>query len=144
MDQALPVGGAVPYRYIRLFNGNSWYGNLSEVRFHGAVQGTQDVSASVQLTQQGATFNRATGKYVGSVTVTNTSGAVLAGPLQLKLDGLASGLTLDNASGIDAGAPYVTLSSPLNAGATVSVPLTFTNPARSTVTYTPALYQGNF
>ena len=106
--------------------------------------GPQDVSASVQMTQQGATFNRVTGKYVGSVTVSNTSGAALAGPLQLKLNALTSGLTLDNASGIDAGAPYITVPGPLNAGATVSVPLTLTNPARTVVSYTPVFYQGNF
>ncbi|CAN7306199.1 discoidin domain-containing protein [Pseudoduganella sp. LjRoot289] len=227
--QTLPVGGGVPYRYVRVFNGNNWFGNLAELRFHGTVQGADttaptttsnapaatvnqdttvtfsasdsgsgvattyykvnggaqqtgtaavltteggntvtywsvdkagnveqaqsatvtihhlaDVSASVKMTQQGATLNRATGKYVGSVTVTNTSGAALPGPLQLKLNGLTSGLTLDNASGSNAGAPYVTVAGPLNAGATVNVPLTFSNPARSTVSYTPALYQGNF
>jgi hypothetical protein len=32
----------------------------------------------------------------------------------------------------------------LNAGVSLSVPLTFTNPARSAVTYTSALYQGTF
>jgi hypothetical protein len=226
--QTLPVSGGAPFRYIRVFNGNNWFGNLSEVRFHGTVQGADttapatvanapsepvsqdttvtfsatdtgsgvaatyykvnggaqqtgasvllaagasytltywsvdkagnteaartltlkigppDVSASVQMTQQGATLNRATGKYVGSVTLTNASGAALSGPLQLKLNGLTAGLTLDNASGMDGGAPYVTLAGPLNAGATVSVPLTFTNPARSVVAYTPALYKGNF
>jgi hypothetical protein len=80
-----------------------------------------------------------TGKYVGSVTITNTSGAALTGPLWLKLNGLTSGLTLDNASGMDAGAPYVVLTGTLAAGATVNVPLTFTNPARALVTYVPAL-----
>jgi hypothetical protein len=143
--QTLPVGGGVPYRYIRIYNGNTWFGNLAEVRFHGSVQAAaQDVSASVKMTQQGATLNRATGKYVGSVTLANTSGAALGGPLQLKLNGLTAGLTLDNASGINGGAPYITLPGPLDAGATVSVPLTFTNPARSVIAYTPALYQGSF
>ena len=106
--------------------------------------GPLDVSGSVKLTQQGATLNRATGKYVGSVTVTNTSGATLSGPLQLKLSKLTTGLTLDNASGTDAGVPYISLSGPLNAGATINVPLTFSNPARTVVGYTPVLYQGNF
>ncbi|SFU44364.1 discoidin domain-containing protein [Pseudoduganella namucuonensis] len=36
--QTLPVTGGVPYRYIRIYNGGAWFGNLSEVRFHGAVQ----------------------------------------------------------------------------------------------------------
>ncbi|CAN7591580.1 hypothetical protein LJR289_004279 [Pseudoduganella sp. LjRoot289] len=76
--------------------------------------------------------------------VSNTSGAALAGPLQLKLSDLAAGITLDNATGTDAGAPYITVSGPLNTGASISVPLTFSNPARAVVGYTPVLYQGNF
>ena len=229
--QTLAVNGG-SYRYIRIFNGGTWFGNLSEVRFHGSVaadgtapvttatvspalpasgwytsdvaislaasdtasgvatsyytvdgggqqsgnsialsaKGTHvvsywsvdksgnteqaksltvnigpfDVSGSVKLTQQGATLNRSTGKYVGSLTVTNTSGVALTGPLQLKLNGLTSGVTLDNASGTDGGMPYITLSAPLNAGATVNVPLTFTNPSRGLVSYTPAVYKGTF
>ena len=109
-----------------------------------SAAGPLDVSGSVKLTQVGATLNRATGKYVGSVTVTNTSGAALAGPLQLKLGNLTTGVTLDNATGTDGGAPYVTVTSPLNPGATISVPLTFSNPAHSVIGYTPMLYQGNF
>jgi hypothetical protein len=230
--QTLPVTGGGSYRYIRIFNGGTWFGNMSEVRFHGTVQGDStapvttatvspatpasgwytsdvsiglaasdsasgvatsyftvdggaqqsgntatlsakgthtftywsvdksgnaeqprsltvnigplDVSASVQLTQQGATLNRATGKYVGSVTVTNNSGATLAGPLLLKLSGLTAGITLDNASGTNGGYPYISLAGPIAAGATVSVPLTFTNPSRALVSYTPVLYKGTF
>jgi hypothetical protein len=104
--------------------------------------GPIDLGASVQMTVQGATLNRATGKYVGSVTVTNTSGATLSGPLQLKLTGLTSGVALDNASGASAGDPYVSLSGALAPGASVNVPLTFTNSARSVVGYTPQLFLG--
>ncbi|MGG1555241.1 OmpL47-type beta-barrel domain-containing protein, partial [Paenibacillus ferrarius] len=33
--QMLAVSGNVPYRYIRIYNGNAWYGNMNEVKFHG-------------------------------------------------------------------------------------------------------------
>ena len=36
--QTLPVSGSVPYRYIRIYNGAAWFGNVSEVRFHGVVR----------------------------------------------------------------------------------------------------------
>ncbi|CAN7356564.1 discoidin domain-containing protein [Pseudoduganella sp. LjRoot289] len=36
--QTLPVAGGVPYRYIRVYNWAAWYGNVSELRFHGVVQ----------------------------------------------------------------------------------------------------------
>ncbi len=230
--QTVAVTSNTPYRYLRLYNGNAWYGNIAEVRFHGSLHGADttapvtsattspvmpasgwatgtvtvnlsasdagsaattyysvdggatrtgtsvalagvgthtvsywsvdaagnaepsqsltvnigpiDVSTSVQLTRQGATLNRVTGKYVGGVTITNTSGAVLGGPLQLRLDGLTGGITLDNASGGTDSGPYVTLSSALNPGASVTVPLTFSNPNRALITYTPRLYRGIF
>lgn len=142
MDWQTLSAAAGAYRYLRIFNGGSWFGNMSEVRFHGTVQ--SDVSASVQLTQQGATLNRATGKYVGAVTITNNGSTALSGPLRLKLGSLASGITLDNASGSDGGAPYVILSGPIVAGAALNVPLTFTNPSRALVSYAPALYKATF
>ncbi|KQV33437.1 discoidin domain-containing protein [Massilia sp. Root335] len=231
--QTFPVASAAPYRYIRIYNGGTWFGNLSEVRLHGSLHGADttppvttaatdpasaangtpatnvtvtlsasdvggsvaatyytvdggarqtgtalalattgshtvaywsvdaagnteaqhtlavniapaDVSTGVRMTQQGATLNRATGKYVGGVTVTNTGATALAGPLWLTLNGLTAGVTLDGAAGTNGGAPYVVVGGPLNPGATLTVPLTFTNPARGIVGYTPALYQPHF
>jgi hypothetical protein len=103
-----------------------------------------DVGASVRMTQQGATLNRTTGKYVGGVTVANTGTTALAGPLWLALNGLTSGVTLDNAGGTTGGAPYVVVAGPLNPGATLTVPLTFTNPNRVAIGYVPALYRPHF
>ena len=225
--QTFAVTNATPYRYIRIVNGGTWYGNMAEVRLHGSLHaadttppvttaaastgspsnvtvtltasdpggavaatyytvdggaqqtGTSvalattgshtvaywsvdtagnteaqhtlavtvapvDVSTSVKMTQQGATLNRATGKYVGGVTVTNTGATALAGPLWLTLNGLTAGVTLDGAAGTNGGAPYVAVAGPLNPGATVNVPLTFTNPARAVIAYAPALYQPHF
>ena len=36
--QTLSVSGTVPYRYIRIYNWNNWYGNLAEMRLHGTVK----------------------------------------------------------------------------------------------------------
>ena len=50
--QTLSVSGNVPYRYIRIFNGNAWYGNMSEVKFHGKVESlTKIQSASISSPQ---------------------------------------------------------------------------------------------
>jgi hypothetical protein len=118
-------------------------GNTEQARSVGVNIGPIDISASASFTQYGATLNRATGKYVGSVTVTNVTGSTLSTPLQVLLGGLTAGVTLDNASGVAGGAPYVTLGASLAPGASVSVPLTFTNPDRSVIGYNPALYKGN-
>jgi len=42
--QMLPVASLVPYRYIRIYNPNAWYGNMNEVRLHGSLHGA-DVTA---------------------------------------------------------------------------------------------------
>lgn len=50
--QTLPVSGDVQYRYIRIFNGNAWFGNMSEVRFHGKVESLNRIqSASISSPQ---------------------------------------------------------------------------------------------
>ncbi|MGG6312354.1 S-layer homology domain-containing protein [Paenibacillus macerans] len=35
--QSLGITDNSSYRYIRIYNGNAWFGNMSEVRFHGIV-----------------------------------------------------------------------------------------------------------
>jgi hypothetical protein len=78
------------------------------------------------------------------VTVTNNSSSTLSSPMQVMLGNLTSGVTLDNASGNSGGAPYVTLAGSLSPGASVNIPLTFSNPGRSVIGYTPSLFMGNF
>ena len=104
-----------------------------------------DVTASVKVAQSGLVLNRGTSKSSGSVTFTNTSGATLNGPLQFRLDALSTGITLDNASGTQGGAPYITLPvSSLAPGASVTVTTTFSNPNKSTIGYKPVLISGTF
>jgi hypothetical protein len=104
-----------------------------------------DVTGAVQIAVGGMTFNRASGKYSGSVTITNTGAAPLAGPLQFVLQGLPEGVTLDNRSGMQGGAPYLTLpQSGIAPGASVTVGTTFTNPAKRSIGYTPQLVSGSF
>ena len=101
-----------------------------------------DVTASVKIARSGLTRNRITGKYTGTVTFTNTSGAALAGPLNFRLDKLPAGTTLDAASGTQNGAPYVTLPCGLAVGASVTVTTTFAT--KVAVAYTPVLLSGAF
>jgi predicted extracellular nuclease len=109
------------------------------------VAASVDVTASVKVAQSGLVLNRGTSKSSGSVTFTNTSGATLNGPLQFRLDALSTGITLDNASGTQGGAPYITLPvSSLAPGASVTVTTTFSNPNKSTIGYKPVLISGTF
>lgn len=108
-------------------------------------EATVDATSSFALLRSGLTWNRITSKYTGTITLTNTGGAALTGPFQLVLDKLPAGVTLDNASGVRDGAPYITVqASSIAAGASVKVPLTWSNPNKAAIGYTNAIYIGLF
>ena len=61
-----------------------------------------DVTTSVNVAISGVRLNRTTGRFVGTATVTNTSGQSLSGPVSVMLD-LGGNVTLFNADGITCG-----------------------------------------
>ncbi len=116
--------------------------SYSELRFHGArydLLAPADVSGSVAMLQSGLSKNRFTQKYSGTVTITNSTQQVLAGPLHFHLEALSKGVTLDNASGVKDGVPYITLPvSELAPGQSVTLTTTFTSQNKE-VAYTRKL-----
>jgi hypothetical protein len=99
---------------------------------------TTDVTGSIQVTKGAFTYNRAAGSYSQQVTLTNTGGTDIAGPISLILSNLANG-TLTNASGTTSaltptGSPYVSTGG-LTAGASVTLNLLFTKAGTGTITY---------
>ncbi len=127
------------------YPGISSYG---ELRFHGTRHDLLvpvDASGAVSIARSGLTLNRFTLKYSGSVTITNGSGATVSGPLQLRLDGLPAGVVLDNRSGERDGSPYITLPSlDLAPGQSVTVATTFSNPSKSSISYTSKLISAKY
>jgi predicted extracellular nuclease len=104
-----------------------------------------DVTASVKAVASGLVFARATNQWTGTLTITNTSGAALSGPLQLSLGGLPAGVTLVNASGNRSGVPYITANtSSLAAGASLTVPVSFSKTGTAAISYTTQVFSGNF
>lgn len=104
-----------------------------------------DATSSFSILRSGLSWNRITNKYSASITLTNTSGATLNAPLQLVLQNLSAGVTLDNASGLHQGAPYITMNGPtVAAGASLTVPLVFSNPNKVAIGYTNAVFLGTF
>lgn len=103
-----------------------------------------EVTNRLSVQRSGLVLNRATQTFNGTVTLTNTSGASIAGPLQLVFDDLPAGVTLTNATGTKNGLPYLTVPAALTTGAQVNVPVQFSNPARVSITYTARVYSGEF
>ncbi|WP_395408470.1 discoidin domain-containing protein [Pseudoduganella sp. UC29_106] len=226
--QALPVASLTPYRYIRIYNPNAWYGSISEVRLHGSLHGADtiaptttatapqgtvttdatvtftatdnqggsgvsatyytvdggaqqkgnaatlttsgmhtlsywsadwagnsepprtltvsidksvDVTSLASIARSGLTVNRFTNKYTGTVTITNTSGQNLAGPLHFRLQALTAGVTLDTQTGVRDGVPYMALPvANLAPGQSVTLTTTFSNPNKVGIAYAPTLF----
>lgn len=107
-----------------------------------------DVSYQVKVTRGGLRLDRAKGRYVQSVTLTNTGLSPIAGPISLVLDSLSANATLANKTGLTsatlpAGRSYLAVQSGvLAAGASASVTLEFANPTQAAITYTTRVLTG--
>ena len=50
--QTLTINSTQPYRYIRITNGNNWYGNMAELRMYGVTESINKIqSASISSAQ---------------------------------------------------------------------------------------------
>ena len=103
-----------------------------------------DVTGYIRTTGLSMAYNRATGKYVGNVLLTNTGSIPLSGPLHLQFDNLTAGITLSNATGNHNGSPYITVPGGLVPDGAVTISLEFTNPAKNPINYDAKIYSGTF
>ena len=103
-----------------------------------------DVTGSVLISRSGLLLNRATNVFSGTISIKNTSTATINGPINVLLQNLSAGVTLTNAAGTEGGAPYITGTGPIAPGATLTLPVTFTNPTRVPLNYDVRVVSGNF
>lgn len=110
-----------------------------------------DVTPTVSIARGGFRLNRATGRYVQTVTVRNIGAGPITGPLSLVFDGVAPNATLFAPSGTTSavaplGSPFLDLD--LGAGGilapnqSVSRVVEFINPTNRTITYTSRVLSG--
>jgi len=107
-----------------------------------------DVTGSISLIRSGYVLNFGTQRFYQTVTLTNTSGSAIGGPIALNLESLSGDAALFNKSGTTScaaplGGPYINATSgSLASHASVSVVLQFTDPTRGSITYTPRVLAG--
>lgn len=106
----------------------------------------QNVTASVRISLARLWYTPVWRELLQTVTLTNTSGSALTGPLQLAVTGLPSGTTLVNAIGAHHYSPYLTATAApaLAPGASVSVQLRFRAPSLRRFTYGVQVFSGSF
>ena len=133
---------------VENLTGYDFFSNLPdpiEDAVEAGVNGRNPVTASVSAVSSGLFYNRTTRTYSGTITLTNTSGAPIAGPVQVILDNLTPDVDLVNKVGVFQGDPYIAVTIPeLGPGASVSVPVRFSNPSNVRITYTTVVYSGSF
>ncbi len=125
---------------------NYQYTGFGVTAINGAAPAPQTLLSSTQVavTASGLAYSRLTKAFTGTVTITNVSGQDIAGPLEVVLNFVTAGITVNGSSGTFGGFPYITLPSTLAAGASTTVPVSFSNPAGTTVNFNPVVYSGSF
>jgi hypothetical protein len=109
------------------------FGNCQAATYTALAVPLSNVTSLLALAYGSVGRDAATGYYMQAVTLTNTSGKPLVGPLSLVLDGLSAGVKLVNQAGTTgatspAGSPYVNVAlagNVLDAGQSVTVTLAF-------------------
>ena len=108
-----------------------------------------DVTAKITVTRGGFTYNSSTQRFLQTLTLTNSSAAAIAAPLDLVLLNLGSNANLANAAGTtsctSSGNPYITVSpgsGPLAPGKSTTVQLQFSDPTKGSITYTTQVLSG--
>jgi len=108
-----------------------------------AAPSASDVSQGVNVTHNGFGRHRTTGVWTATLTVKNTSGDSIAGPIQVVLTRLASNVTMVNRTGVRDGDPYITVTTgTLAPGASASVTIQFSNPSNQFIEFTSVTYSG--
>jgi hypothetical protein len=108
-----------------------------------------DISGFMQVARGGMRYVHASGSFLQTVTVTNTGGSTITGPIFLVIGNLSADATLANATGASTcsapGAPYVQLTPSgvsLAPGQSASAQLQFSDPTMGAFTYTTAVLNG--
>jgi hypothetical protein len=106
-----------------------------------------NLTASVAVTRSGFSYSPLLKRYAQTLTLTNTSGSTITGPIYVILDNLSTGAALYNAGGSTAcaaptGSPYTSIAGPIGAGASTNVVLQFSDPTNAAISYTTRFLAG--
>jgi len=104
-----------------------------------------NVTGQINVNRTALVFNRISGTYNTTLTLANTTGGSIPGPLTLGLPNLTATVTLANSGGTFNGDPYIAIQSgALDPFASVNLALQFNNPPQGPVSFTPTIYSGSF
>ena len=103
--------------------------------------GAACTTACLSVVSSGLVYNRGTQLFSGTLMVTNTGTSSISGPYSVELVNLTAGVTLQNGT-TTGGVPAVQVisaSSSIAPGQTISIPVSFSDPSKAVVSYTPVV-----
>ncbi len=109
--------------------------------------GPREVTSQLTLSLGSPLYSPATRLFSTNATITNTSNAAIAGPLQFAFTNLVpGGVPLLNATGTANGIPYITVlnSGSLASGDSITFTMIFNAQLGTVITYTPKVFSGPF
>jgi hypothetical protein len=107
-----------------------------------------DMTFAASVTPGGARYDHASGQFLQTVTIKNTSSQAIAGPVSLVLKNLPAGITAASPAGVTScstlGNPFVVLNGGggLGPGASTTVTLAFHDPSFGAIGYTAGVLSG--
>ncbi len=104
----------------------------------------EPLSSGISFSRFGGFFNPATQRTITNLQITNSSSTALSAPWQIVIPDPAANVTLANSTGANLQGKYITVNTPLAAGASLTIQLQFTNPGRMSFVYNPKFYSGVF
>ncbi|HEV2448594.1 MAG TPA: hypothetical protein VGS58_21825 [Candidatus Sulfopaludibacter sp.] len=104
------------------------------------------LGSQVAVTASGLAYSRVTQTFNATVTIKNVGATTINGPLQVVVDTLTPGVTVNNASGTFGGWSYVTVPgvSSLAPGQSATATILFKNPTNAVINFSPVVYSGSF
>jgi len=140
------TNGTLYYYKVAAVNagGTSGMSNEASATPKAPPSGPVNVTSSVSIRTTRFAYNRRTGTYNGTMTITNQTAKAIPGPLEAVLTNLPAGVTLFNLSGTTNGSPFITVPGvgSLGAGRSATVTLEFKNPSSGSITFTTTVYSG--
>ena len=138
------AGGVAQTRSINPIDPGSGTGNVTITSINGVQLPPVVPASDISTTASGLAYSRVTRTFNGTVTITNTSGSAISGPLQILCLGMTTGVTLLNATNNLSGTPYLTVPvADLAPGHFTTVSVQFQNPSNATINFTPVIYSGS-
>jgi Bacterial Ig-like domain (group 3)/FG-GAP-like repeat len=129
------------HNVVASYSGSSSYSPSTSSPF--LIPTFPDITAKLHFVSTGLIFSRVTNTFNCTLTVTNTSGSSIAGPIQIGFKNLPANISLANPTSPQVPG-FIAIPGGLVAGQSTSLSIRFNNPLSGPIALIPVAYTGAF